>query len=201
MRTPPASAESGVKSFITKRLYRRQLIEGTDMAIYIAFLRAVNVGGTGSLAMSDLKKIAERIGFEDARTYIQSGNLLFRSKRTEASVGKALAEALAVKMKVDVGVLVRTVAELEETLANNPFSTAPANRVIAFFLDKPPVKGSLDAIVIPGQEEVRAVGREIFVHYPEGQGRSKLKLAHFKSATGRNLNTVKKLVELAASVS
>jgi uncharacterized protein (DUF1697 family) len=156
----------------------------------------VNLGSTNQIAMGDLRAICERIGFEDVRTYIQSGNVVFRSSRGAASVQALLAKALADKMKAPVGVIVRTLAELQEALRNNPFPKAAPNRVIAFFLDKKPGKGALDGLVIPGREEVRLAGREIFVHYPDGQGRSKLKLPQAKSGTGRNMNTVAKLVEM-----
>ena len=165
--------------------------------MFVALLRAVNVGGTGKIAMSDLKALCERIGFEDVRTYIQSGNIVFRSDRDPAAARALLAKALAARMNSPVGVQVRSAAQLRRTLAGNPFPQAPPNRVIVFFLDAPPEKGTLDDLVIPGNEEVRPVGREIFVHYPDGQGRSKLRLPQMKAGTGRNLNTIAALVEMS----
>jgi uncharacterized protein (DUF1697 family) len=167
------------------------------MAVFVALLRAVNVGGTGKIAMDELKALCERIGFDNVRTYIQSGNIVFRTTHDAASVQALLAEALAAKMKASVRVHLRTAAQLRRTLANNPFAKAEPNRVIVFFLDEPPGKSALDGLVIPGNEEVRLAGREIYVHYPDGQGRSRLKLPQARTGTGRNLNTVAKLVEMA----
>jgi len=171
------------------------------MTVYVALLRAVNVGGTGKVPMDDLRALCERIGFEDVRTYIQSGNVVFRSGRDAASTQALLAGSLAATLKTPVGVVLRTPSELRRTLAGNPFPKAPANRVIVFFLDARPGKRALDGLRIPGNEEVRAVGREIFVHYPDGQGRSRLRLPQAKTGTGRNLNTVRALAEMAGSTS
>ena len=167
------------------------------MVELIAFLRAVNVGGTGKIAMGDLKALCERLGFENVRTYNQSGNIVFRSRRDRAKAQALLAQALAARMKAPVVVLLRTAAELSTLLARNPFPKAEPSRVIVFFFEKPPTKGALDGLVIPGNEEVRLMGREIFVHYPDGQGRSKLKVPQANTGTGRNLNTLAKLVEMA----
>jgi uncharacterized protein (DUF1697 family) len=171
------------------------------MTVYVALLRAVNVGGTGMIPMDDLKALCGCLGFEDVRTYIQSGNVVFRSERDAASTQALLARSLAARMKGPVGVILRTPSELRRTLAGNPFPKAPTNRVIVFFLDARPEKGAIDGLRIPGNEEVRVVGREIFVYYPDGQGRSRLRLPQAKTATGRNLNTVAALAELAESTS
>lgn len=167
------------------------------MIVYVALLRAVNVGGTGSLKMSDLCALCQELGFERPQTYIQSGNVVFGSKLPEAKVRSKLEPALAGKLGKACGVLVRTGAELDAVLAANPFPEAPPNRVIVFFLSAPPARGAAAQLSIPGKEQVEIVGREVFVHYPDGQGRSKLKLPFASEGTGRNLNTVMKLAELA----
>lgn len=167
------------------------------MTVYVALLRAVNVGGTGKLPMDDLKALCRRIGFEDVRTYIQSGNVIFRSDREAASAQAMLAGSLAARMKAPVGVILRTPSELRRTISGNPFPKAPPNRVIVFFLDARPEKGALDGLRIPGKEEVRLVRREIFVYYPDGQGQSRLRLPQAKTGTGRNFNTVVALSEMA----
>jgi uncharacterized protein (DUF1697 family) len=164
--------------------------------IYVAFLRAINVGGTGKLAMTELRALCESLGFEDPRTYIQSGNVVFQSALPEAKVKAALEKALAKKMGKPVGVQVRTAKELEATLAHNPFTAAETNRVIVFFVDEVPSKAALRDVKIPGREELAVRSREIFVHYPDGQGRSKLKVPCGDHGTGRNLNTIAKLVEM-----
>jgi uncharacterized protein (DUF1697 family) len=162
---------------------------------YVALLRAVNVGGR-SLSMERLRALAERAGFSEVRTYIQSGNLLFSSRLAEAKVKARLEAALAAELGMPVSVLVRSAAEIAEVARKNPFPKRAPNRVVAIFLERPAPKTALRDLVAPGGEEVRLSGREIFVHYPNGQGRSKLKLAAAAFGTARNLNTVAKLAEL-----
>jgi uncharacterized protein (DUF1697 family) len=170
------------------------------MTAYVALLRAINVGGTGKLPMAELSALCEKAGFFDVATYIQSGNVVFRSQRGEASVKKRLEQALAERMGKPVGVHVRTREELEAVLQHNPFASAPPNRVVVFFLEAPLTSSALAAVEPPGGEEVRAHGRELFVHYPLGQGQSRLALPVQKTGTGRNLNTVQKLAEMLAAL-
>lgn len=158
----------------------------------------MNVGGTGKLAMTELAGLCAAAGFKRAKTYIQSGNVVFESSLTEEKTKAKLEKALAAKMGKPVGVLVRTRGELAATLARNPFKNAPPNRVIVLFLDETPPKNALDDVVCPGGEAVQIVGREVFVHFPDGQGTSKLKLPLTKVGTGRNVNTVAKLAAMAA---
>jgi uncharacterized protein (DUF1697 family) len=167
------------------------------MAVFVALLRAVNVGGTGKLPMKDLVALCERSGFQAPKTYIQSGNVVFASRLAEAGVKARLEKALAARMGKPHGVLVRTGSELESVLERNPFPKAPPNKVLVLFLDEPPPKNALAGLVIPGREEVKPSGREVFVHYPDGMGRSKLKLPLTGVATGRNLNTVARLAAMA----
>jgi uncharacterized protein (DUF1697 family) len=96
-----------------------------------------------------------------------------------------------------VGVCVRTPAELDAIIERNPFKQAEPNRLLVMFLDRALQRNGLSDLVIPGREEVRISGREVFVHYPDGMGRSKLKLPFAKDGTGRNLNTVQKLLALS----
>jgi len=167
------------------------------MPVFVALLRAVNVGGTGKLAMSDLSRLCEEAGFSAVKTYIQSGNVVFKSRLAEAKVKALLEKALAEAVGKPVGVLLRSGAELDAVLRRNPFQTAPANRVIVLFLDDKPPRGALDDLAIPGREEVALDGREVFIHYPDGMGQSKLKIPFAKIGTGRNLNTVAKLAAMA----
>ena len=170
------------------------------MAAYIALLRAVNVGGTGMLAMADLQRLCAEAGFTRVRTYIQSGNAVFAATLGEAKVKAALEKALAAHMGKPCRAIVRTGAELADVIKRNPFARHPPNRVIVAFLDAPAPEDALDALLAPGGEAVRLSGREIFVHYPDGQGRSKLKLPLLAQATGRNINTVAKLAAMAAAL-
>jgi uncharacterized protein (DUF1697 family) len=168
------------------------------MTTFVALLRAINVGGTGKLAMSELCKLCEDAGFARPKTYIQSGNVVFESALTEAKVKAKLEKALAAKMGKPFGALVRTAAELDAVLARNPFKQAAPNQLLVLFLDEAPKRGALADLHIPGREQVKLAGREVFIHYPDGMGRSKLKLPFSKIGTGRNLNTVAKLAALAS---
>src|SRR5687768_10614540 len=168
------------------------------MPVHVALLRAINVGGTGKLPMSDLRALCEGAGFEDVATYIQSGNVVFTSRSGKAEVQRRLEAALEAKVGKPVGVHLRTPAELASVLERNPFPDAPGSQVLVLFLDHAPPPGALDDLVVPGRETVRLSGHEVFIHFPDGMGRSKLKIPFAKTATGRNVNTVAKLLELGS---
>jgi uncharacterized protein (DUF1697 family) len=170
------------------------------MKVFVALLRAINVGGTGKLAMSELRQLCEEAGFKDCRTYIQSGNAVFRSPLSEPSVKAKLEKSLATVLGKPFAALVRTRSELQAIIQTNPFKSAEANRVLVVFMDEPLPRDALKGLQVPGREQVRLEGRELFVHYPDGMGRSKLKLPFAQMGTGRNLNTVVKLAALAAEL-
>src|SRR6187402_1632389 len=107
------------------------------MTAYVALLRAVNVGGTGKLAMADLKAMCEAAGLGQVRTYIASGNVVFTSDQPEAAVRAAIEAPLAAYAGKPVGVLVRSAAEMAQVLADNPFADKPGNRTVALFVDDP----------------------------------------------------------------
>ncbi len=153
------------------------------MTAFVALLRAVNVGGTGKLPMSELCAKCGRLGFSKARTFIASGNVVFESGDDEASVKAALERALEVYAGRPVGVMVRTGQELKAVLAANPFAAAAPNFTVAIFLDRPPPADALAGISGRDDEEVALGVREIYVHYPSGQGRSKLKIRAAKAGT------------------
>src|SRR5215469_12747353 len=116
------------------------------MTVYIALLRAVNVGGTGKLPMSELKAMCEAAGFAKVQTYIASGNVLFESRSSEAKVSAALEARVQEYAGKPVGVLVRSAAELTEVQARNPFSGRPPNRTVAIFLQEAPPADALEAM-------------------------------------------------------
>jgi uncharacterized protein (DUF1697 family) len=167
------------------------------LTAYVALLRAVNVGGTGKLPMAALRAMAEGAGFANVRTYIASGNVVFDSDADEASVKAGLEAALNAYAGKPVGVLVRTGPEMAAVVAANPFPEAPGNRAVAIFLDAPPAPDFLDAVSGRASEEVAPGVREIYVHYPDGQADTKLKIPAARAGTARNLNTVAKLAEWA----
>jgi uncharacterized protein (DUF1697 family) len=170
---------------------------GQGMTVHVALLRAINVGGTGKLPMAELKALAEDLGFRDVSTYIQSGNLVLRDAGDAASVAGRLDAALGEKLGKRPGVFVRSPAELDAVLSANPFPDAIPSQLLVTFFAEPLPDEALSGLVAPDGEEVVALGREIYVHYPIGAGRSRLKLPILKLGTARNINTVARLAQLA----
>ena len=170
------------------------------MQAFVALLRAVNVGGTGALPMTELKAMCEKAGFKQVKTYIASGNVVFQSAKTEAQVKATLEATLEKYAGKPVGVMVRTAAEMAEVAAKNPFARMPGNRVSAFFLDKTPPADALTMVAGKANEELRLGAREIYGYYPEGMGQSKLRIPAAKNGTARNMNTVAKLAEMAGAL-
>ncbi|MBV8662919.1 MAG: DUF1697 domain-containing protein [Hyphomicrobiales bacterium] len=170
------------------------------MPAYVALLRAVNVGGTGKLPMSELKAMCVAEGFGKVQTYIASGNVVLSADQSEAEVKAALEKRLKAYAGKSVGVIVRTPKEMAEALSANPFPDEPANWTVAIFLDAPPPADTLDRLSGRTDEEVRLGKREIYVAYGAGIARSKLKIPAAANGTARNINTIAKLAELAASI-
>jgi uncharacterized protein (DUF1697 family) len=168
------------------------------MPTYIALLRAVNVGGTGKLPMTELKAMCLAEGFAKVQTYIASGNVVFSSRLSATQAKAALEKRLQAYADKPVGVVIRTAQEMAAVLKSNPFPRSPPNWTVAIFLDHPPPADALDDVRGQGNEEVRLGKREIFVAYGAGMGRSKLRIPAAAKGTARNINTIAKLVELAA---
>lgn len=168
------------------------------MTCYVALLRAVNVGGTGKLPMSELKTMCEAVGFADVRTYIASGNVVFDSRLGEKSVKAALEQRLCEYAGKPVGVMVRTATEMAAVLADNPFPQAPGNRVTATFLDTPPAPTALREATGLNGEKMALGRREIYVHYGDGMASTRLKIPAAKAGTARNINTIAKLAGMTA---
>jgi uncharacterized protein (DUF1697 family) len=170
------------------------------MASFVALLRAVNVGGTGKLPMSELKAMCGELGFTAVRTYIASGNVVFASRKSEAAVKAALEKRLQAYAGKAVGVLVRSASEMAQVSADNPFPKAAPSRTMAIFLDEAPPKDTLAVVRGRRDEEIKLGKREIYVHYGEGMGQSKLVIPAAKTGTARNMNTVATLAEMAAEL-
>jgi uncharacterized protein (DUF1697 family) len=170
------------------------------MTAFVALLRAVNVGGTGKLPMSELKAMCEELGFTQVRTYIASGNVVFASRKSETAIKAALEKRLATYAGKSVGVMVRTAAEMAQVSAGNPFPKAAPNRTMAIFLDDAPAKDTLATVKGRKDEDLKLGKREIYVHYGEGMAKSKLVIPAAKSGTARNMNTVAVLARMAAEL-
>ena len=168
------------------------------MPVFVALLRAVNVGGTGKLPMSELKRLCEKAGFRKVRTYIASGNVVGERDGLEAQAKAALEAELKAYAGKPVAVIVRSAAEMAEVVAKNPFPDRAANRTVAIFLDRAPAADALSRVTGQANEELRLGAREIYVHYPDGIGRSKLMIPAARDGTARNMNTIARLAAMAA---
>jgi uncharacterized protein (DUF1697 family) len=166
----------------------------------VALLRAVNVGGTGKLPMTELKAMCEEIGLTNVRTYIASGNVVFTSDKSETVVKTALEKRIAAYAGKPVGVMVRSATEMAQVSSDNPFPKAAPNRTMAIFLDEAPPKDALKHVRGQKDEEIKLGQREIYVHYGAGMGKSKLVIPAAKTGTARNMNTVATLAKMAAEL-
>jgi len=181
------------------------------MTTYMALLRAVNLGGHNKIGMSELLGLGEGLGFRDSRTLLNSGNLVFRSEIPTATRLEGLLEERArKKLGLATDFFVRSTGEWGKIIAGNPFPREaerdPGHLVVMFLKNAPDRQAVSDLQkAIVGREVVRARGREAYIVYPDGIGRSRLTGALLDkklgtSCTGRNWNTVLKLDALAASL-
>jgi uncharacterized protein (DUF1697 family) len=123
--------------------------------------------------------------------------LLFTSGTSEAALRADLGAALTSHMGKTVEVMMRTADEMRAVVAANPFAGEPGNRVVAIFFDQPPTADSIEKAKNVADERLALGRREIYVHYPQGQGGSKLRLGDKAPGTARNMNSVAKMAELA----
>lgn len=171
------------------------------MKMFVALLRGINVGGNNILHMAELKSICEQIQFQNVHTYIQSGNVIFESALTEAKVWKKLEDALESRMDKPIAINIRSIDDLDLIISNNPFPMFNPSQVGVLFLKQRVPVDMLKSLKIPGGEQVKLSGREIYIYYPDGMGHSKLKFPKTaESGTIRNINTVSKLAELGKRI-
>jgi uncharacterized protein (DUF1697 family) len=167
---------------------------------WVALLRAVNVGGTGKLAMGELKAMCDKLGFASAKTYIASGNVVFESRKSEAAIKAAFEKRLEAYAGKPVGVLVRTAAEMAQVATDNPFPKLAPNRTMALFLDRAPPADILAGVRGQKDEQISLGRREVYIHYGDGMAASKLVIPAAKTGTARNMNTVATLARMAAEI-
>ena len=169
------------------------------MKTFIALLRGINVGGHAILRMDELKTLCADLGMGNVRTYIQSGNVLFESELPENKIIETLEAELRKKLQKYIPVIIRTSAEMEFVLTGNPFPNANPSQVGVLFFNNPIVDDCLKSFEYSGPEEIVKSNMELYINYPNGMGRSKLKLPKAaEQGTMRNLNTIKKLNELCS---
>jgi uncharacterized protein (DUF1697 family) len=176
------------------------------MSTFVALLRGINVGGKNLVPMGQLKSLFTALGHEDVATYIQSGNVVFRSAvGDERKVAAELEQRIAETFAVSPRVLLRTPGELATIASGNPFLGREPDllKLHVVFLSDPPAAAAADELdpnrSPPDEFSVR--GREIFLRLPNGAGRSKFSIDYFEKrlgvqATARNWKTVMKLIEL-----
>jgi uncharacterized protein (DUF1697 family) len=180
------------------------------MATYIGLLRAVNLPGHNKVSMRDLQLLLASLGMEEARTLLQSGNVVFRTGVSQCEkVERLLEDAAAKRLGVSTDFFVRTATEWNRIVSANPFrdeATRDPGHLLVMVLKKAPAAGVVAALqkAITGREIIRASGREAYIIYPDGVGRSRLTAARLERAlatrgTARNWNTVLKLAALAAA--
>lgn len=168
------------------------------MTRYVALLRAVNVGGAGALPMSELRAMCVDAGFARVETYVASGNVVFESAAEPVAVRRALSDRLRAYAGKPVGVLLRSADEMRAILEANPFPEAEPKFTYGIILDDVPPVDALAQISGQQDEQVGLGAREIYVHYPGGMGRSRLKIPAARTGTARNMNTIARLVEIAS---
>ena len=168
---------------------------------HVALLRGVNVAGHGKVKMGDLRRVFEGLGYSNVSTYIQSGNVIFTGN---ASVG-GLERAIAAALGMNVVVVLRTAAQLKNVVRRNPFTEVDVSKVHVGFMAKRPSAAVVETLDLERflPEEVVVGGSDVYLHLPNGMGRSKLPDYVGRQLevpmTFRNWNTVTKLVELASA--
>jgi len=184
------------------------------MATHIALLRGINVGGRNKVAMADLRTVVAALGHTDVATYIQSGNVVFTSAGEDAgALASTMEQAIADRLGVKPAVIVLSCEDLARAMRDNPYPGEPNPRFVhAVFFREPPA-GAQEAIEAGqrrsaekgGRDTARLVGATLYLHTPDGFGRSELALYLLNRAaspvatgTARNWATVTKLLALCA---
>ena len=178
------------------------------MPIVISLLRGINVGGNKKIKMADLRDLYTSLGFQNTKTLLQSGNAVFETDISElTAIQQAIEGGIQSTFGFDVQIILRTPADLEAIIANHPFTDEQLNdpaKIAVVYLDTIPDDEAVNNLreSNSGNEAIHANGRELYVFYPDGMGRSKLDHGRIQrilnvTATARNWNTTNKLLTLA----
>ena len=178
------------------------------MNVMISMLRGINVGGHHLIKMEALRTLYASLGLQDAQTYVQSGNVIFRSEEKNlSSLAKKIEAAIEREFGFRPNVILRTQAELRDAMARNPFAARKGiepNKILLIFLASALSTETITAArAIPcDPEEMHIYERELYIYFPNGMARPKLSMSAVErvlktSWTGRNWNTVTKLLEMA----
>jgi uncharacterized protein (DUF1697 family) len=171
-------------------------------------LRAVNLGSHNQVQMTALRALYEALGLQDPQTYVQSGNVVFHTKeRDPTALARKIENAIERSFGFRTPVLVRTRSELRDVVRRNPFARRsgidPSKLLVLFLASHPGAEARDEVLKIKTEpEEVRIDGREAYMYFPNGMGRPKVSWVAIEkklktSGTGRNWNSVTKLLEIA----
>ena len=180
------------------------------MPVAICMLRGINVGGHNSIKMESLRAMCESLGLRGAQTYVQSGNVVFKTSERDLD---QLARRIETKIEQTYGfratVIIRSSSELKAVIGKNPFASRRGidpSKLLITFLATQPAREVRDKMLglQADPEELKIEGREVYAYLPNGIGQSKLPAVLERtlktSGTGRNWNTVTKLLEMAAKL-
>jgi uncharacterized protein (DUF1697 family) len=181
------------------------------MPVIISMLRGVNVGGHNIIKMDSLRALCESLKLRDAKTHLQSGNVVFRTEEKDlARLSTRIQDAIERSAGFRPDVILRTVSELRSAIAKNPFAERrdidPSKLLVTFLAGVPTPEARQKALAIDaGPDELHIVGRELYIYFPDGMARPiltwpLLERALKLSGTGRNWNTVTKLLEIAENL-
>ena len=179
------------------------------MQTYISFLRGINMTGHNSIKMADLADLYQKLGFKDAKTYIQSGNVIFSCDggSNEAELGLKIEQDILVKFNYNVPVMLRTNQELTDLYTTNPFLEEPdfdPSKMAVIFLHEEPSDNQLQKVVDVdySPDNFKIIGREIYIYCTNGFGRTQIYTNFFEkkmgvSGTGRNWKTITTILSMS----
>jgi uncharacterized protein (DUF1697 family) len=180
------------------------------MPIWISLLRGINVGGNKRIKMADLRDLYADLGLEGAQTLLQSGNVVFESDQTDpVQLGQHIEAGIQDRYGFESRIILRALDEWRQVPQRNPFmdENFDPSKLLIFLMERMPEPSAVDALLNAhtGVERIHADGQEVYVYYPDGMGRSKLSNVVIEkqlkvAGTGRNWNTVTKLLALAAGL-
>jgi len=178
------------------------------MPVLISMLRGVNLGPHNRIKMDELRDVYLSLKCSGPRTYVQSGNVIFRTKeRSTPELAAKIQNAISRKLRVTTPVILRTPEEFRKVIAANPFAKRkdvnPGKLLVTFLASEPGAEARARVLALkPDPEELYLIGRELYIYFPNGAGRSKLQWSSLDkkletSGTARNLNSVTKMLEIA----
>lgn len=178
------------------------------MPVFVSLLRGINVGAHHRIKMDALRDLYQSLGFSDVQTYVQSGNVLFRTKdKDEAKLRDRIEAAIEKKFGFRPDVVLRTTVEMRTAVAKNPFAKRKnidsASLLVTFLAEEPSADAKKRLTEIKTDPDlIYLIGRDLYIYFPEGLARPKLPWMTVVKAlkttgTGRNWNSVEKLLEMA----